>query len=704
MKNKKILLILSLIGLMSCGEGTSSNSLESSNGSSSVSSSESSSLNSSTMESTSSSLESSSISSSEISSEESSSSISTSEELTLTLLANGEINNEGIYEIKVFSTLQLIPTFNDSSRSENVTYTTKEGIFNSTSTNVSIDENGILTALSKSDIITVTCTSTSGLTSSIRVKVYAEMDNYYSSLTNLLTNSLEKEKSSLNHGEFVYEKQSNGVISKKIDTIYDVFNNNSLEAHEKDASNNENYIFSGMYNGKYYYVKKDASNNYVDVRSKDNDLSNASNLYQINLTSMNSFYGISALCKYYLTDSSYLGDTSAYNHASIVKTNDNYVINSSFESASFFSNYYYEYNFKLEFSNVGELIGVTFNKKTYDSNGYDFSNHVIKENGTIYSEENAIAILDYDDRENASSTFSVNELFLTSYDVVIKNKLTSVIATSFEVDTVLSFEYGDNFAPSTAYKDLDKLSFVSSSNENVINLNENNELVCLMQGESTLLFTSSGGVEKSVTITVTFSGITGIELSSNIKEISKVKVGKSVENISATTIPHLASQEYSIAISKGQEFASLTKQENGTYTLLGIASGEITITASTTYNGETFNDSYSLTIYESLSDAQIKEKLNNHTYTYEKVDVFGNTTKHTLSFTELTGTYVTSSYTISFDYNVIDGEIVLSNMTSNSSSYTLLSLILNDDASQITSTISEKSMFGTYTYNYILKY
>ena len=271
MKNKKILLILSLICLMSCGEGTSSNSLESSNGSSSVSSSESSSLNSSTMESTSSSSESSSISSSENSSEESSSSISTSEELTLTLLANGEINNEGIYEIKVFSTLQLIPTFNDSSRSENVTYTTKEGIFNSTSTNVSIDENGILTALSKSDIITVTCTSTSGLTSSIRVKVYAEMDNYYSSLTNLLTNSLEKEKSSLNHGEFVYEKQSNGVISKKIDTIYDVFNNNSLEAHEKDASNNENYIFSGMYNGKYYYVKKDASNNYVDVRSKDID-------------------------------------------------------------------------------------------------------------------------------------------------------------------------------------------------------------------------------------------------------------------------------------------------------------------------------------------------------------------------------------------------------------------------------------------------
>ena len=137
---------------------------------------------------------------------------------------------------------------------------------------------------------------------------------------------------------------------------------------------------------------------------------------------------------------------------------------------------------------------------------------------------------------------------------------------------------------------------------------------------------------------------------------------------------------------------------------MGIASGEITITASTTYNGETFNDSYSLTIYESLSDAQIKEKLNNHTYTYEKVDAFGNTTKHTLSFTELTGTYVTSSYTISFDYNVIDGEIVLSNMTSNSSSYTLLSLILNDDASQITSTISEKSMFGTYSYNYILKY
>ena len=68
-------------------------------------------------------------------------------------------------------------------------------------------------------------------------------------------------------------------------------------------------------------------------------------------------------------------------------------------------------------------------------------NGIGKENGTIYSEENAIAILDYDDRENASSTFSVNELFLTSYDVVIKNKLTSVIATSFEVDTVLSFEY-----------------------------------------------------------------------------------------------------------------------------------------------------------------------------------------------------------------------------------------------------------------------
>lgn len=724
-RRSKLLILLPLISLFSCNGNSSSilSSTSSEKDNSSIVSSSESLLESNSSSEEISSIESSSeelsssidSSSEELSSEEESSSeeISSSEEsssisieLALSLVADGTLNNEGIYEVKVYDTMQLIPTFNDSTHVESVTYTTKEGIFGGASTNISIDSDGVLHALSKSDVITITCTSNeTNLTSSIKVKVYAELDNYSKDLTASLNNALTHEKDVASHGVFYYEKSSNGVTSKIIDSNFDVFANSSLEAHEKDASESESYIFSGMHNSNYYYVKKNSNGEYVDVRKRDVDANNASSLYQINLSAFNSFYGVSSLVKYLFTDSSYLGNSSAYNHASVNKEmqglNSVYTITSSFETTGF-SNNYTEYSFELFLSSNDELLSFDFNKKVYDSNGYDFDSHKIKENGTIYSEESISSTLSYETRLSSSSSFSIDELFLTSYDVVLKNKATGEIGTSFEVDTTLSFEYGTNYAPETAYPSIDPLIFVSSSNNDVVSLNENNELVCLSAGNATLTFSSSNGVEKNVEVNVTFSGITGIELDSSIKAISKLKVGDSVSNITATTIPNLDSQPYTISITDGNEYASLTKEADGTYTLVGIQAGMVTITASTTYGDSTFTDTHTLEIYSPLTDEEIKQMITTHSYVYTNTTWAGTTT-HTLTFTDTSGSYVTSSYTITFDYEISEGTIALSNISSTSTNYVLSSLELSDDATSIVSSITENSMFGSYKYTYTLK-
>lgn len=724
MKNKKLLIALPLLMLLSCNGNTglsssSSASSQSSNIQSSISStSTSSSLSeeqsSSSKESESSLSESSSsndeqsssteeLSSSSISESSSSSSSSEEEELKLLFTADGEQDADGNYLVKVFTTMQLNVSFNKADHNEEVTLSTKEGFFGASS-NVSIDENHVLKGLSHSDVITVTATaSESKLTASIKVIVYAEMDNYDSSLSNELKLSLEQEKNALSSGEFEYIEKSSGTISKETTANYKVFSNTSLEATEFDKNNKETYIFSGMYNNEYYNVKKNSDGSYISARKSATDLNDASKLYQVVLSSFDSFYGISKLVNNFITGSSHISAKDCYNNATVKveeSNGKNYTISSIYNTNISFTDYHIELTLKINFNQNNQLMSFEYNKLSYDNTGYDFANKTLKDGASPKSEISTHANLTYGNREASSTKFSPKELFVEDYDVVIKDKATGTSGTSFEVDTILSYEYGANVLPETAYVELDKLTFVSSSNTSVISLNDKGELVCLAEGTALLKFASQGGVEKEVEITVTYPGVKSVSFNDAVLNTAKVKVGESLNNISAYCKPTLTSQVCDVTIESGSEFATLTHEEDGTYTLTGVKIGDVVLKATTTYNGQEFSSTHTISIYDTVDDATLIEFLKTSTFEYVKTDVFGGTTNYSLSFAETTAKFTvsgSSTYEISFDWSVANGLINVSNVVSSDTKKTITSVEISDDLQTIKVAVKTTSMFGTPT-------
>jgi len=732
MKNKKLLIALPLLMLLSCNGNTgssssssassqstsvqsnvsstttSSTSSEEQNSSSKENESSLSESSSSTDESSSSFEESSSStseqSSSSMSESSSSSSSSEEEELKLLLTADGEKDSDGNYLVKVFTTMQLNVSFNKSDHNEEVTLSTKEGFFGGASTNISIDENHVLKGLSRSDVITVTATaSESKLTASIKVVVYAEMDNYATTLSNELNAALEQEKTTLSSGEFEYVEKSSGSVSKKTIANYEVFSNNSLEATELDKADKETYVYSGMYNNEYYNVKKNSDGSYISARKTSTDVNDASKLYQVALSSFNSVYGISKLVDYYLTSSDQMAAKDCYNNATIKVEENNgkkYTISSIYNTTVGFSENHIELTLDINLNQTNQLISFEYNKLSYDSTGYDFTTDALKDGATPKSEISTHANLTYGTRKASSTKFSPQELFVEDYDVVIKDKATGTSSTSFEVDTVLSYEYGANVLPATAYVELDKLTFVSSSNTSVISLNDNNELVCLAEGKSTLKFSSQGGVEKDVEITVTYSGVKSVVFNDTVLNTTKVKVGESLTNISAYCKPTLASQVCNVTIESGSEFATLTQEENGTYTLTGVKVGNVVLKATTIYNNQEVSTTHTISIYEPVDDAALIEHLKTSNFEYIKTDVFGGSTTYSLTFEETTAKYTvsgSSGYEISFDWSVTNGEINFSNVVSSNSQKSITSLVISDDLETLTIEIKTTSIFGTPT-------
>lgn len=697
---KTILLLFPVISLAACGGGASSVSLSSLSYSSIGSSSSISQVSSASSQMSSSTEVSSSIIS--VSSSESSSVSSEPVELTMTLSVDKTPETDGSYRLKTGEKLTILPVFNDPDRAESVTYAaTEKGIFGtSASTHVSVD-NGVVTALGKtSNTITVTVTSESGLQDSILLTVYAELDLYRDAMTSKLDAALINEKNSASGGTYSTNIVSGTSVSEST-TSFSVYSNNSWDAVQRNGTE-ETYIYSGTYRNVYYYYTKNAETGGHTAKRQDATPSGADILFQVKLNSMTSFYGISALAKYILTDANYAFGESAVNASSVTYEAETYTVTSSFDTNTFGTMSHTEIELKLQFeSETGNLLSVAYQKAVYSSAEYDFEKKEITGNSSSDFRINAELL--YQERGAASETFSPQDLYFTDFDIVIADASDHQSGTSFEVDTILEYGYGATL-PETGDASIDRLTFESSSDPSVIDTNEDQQLVCLKEGISTLTFVSEGGVRKSVDITVTFSGIQGIRLNQTVTNLSKIKIGETITGLDAQVYPTYPAQAYRLYISEGEECVEFEKQEDGTYTLKAIAAGEAEITAETVYEDQTFAAKHRIQIYEPMSDEQIRSKLMEHRWIYSSTDWSGNTTTSVLSFTESEGTFSLKGIAeMTFDYTVSDGEILLSDVASTSSTYSLIKIVKDDLFSALTVTYKENSLFGTYNYDMTLK-
>ncbi len=617
-------------------------------------------------------------------------------ELTMTLeLAGLTPISEAKYKITIGEQYQLNPVFNDPSRAEEVTYTAIETpIFGSKfdSDSISIDENGVLTATKKtSNTLTVTATSISGLTSSITLTIVSAIDNVSPELSSKLLEAVELEKNEAVTASYIYE---NSTGMEMVDLTWN--NDGGIDYYLLNDST-EKSGYSVKYNDKYYSLL-DENEELSLVKAYDTKPSTWGT-YPIKVSAFNTVNGFAEFAKYVLTDTNGISGDSASKNAVVTKStlenNDIYDIYTEVSTSVFGEVTKTTHHLELYFKEgTNYLLEVDYTKEVYQK-------YVEGSEAEPNSSDSYIIMIDYvnDENNRITTDLDVSSLFYSDYTVVLTDE-NGVSGNSFGVESKLTFAYGEGGLPETANAEIDKLSVVSSSNTEVASIDSKGVISCLKEGTTTLTFTSAGGVTKTVELIVTFDGITDITLSENVTSVSKLKVGESITGITAQTTPYLASQPYTISISEGSDYAAITKEENG-YTLTGVAAGVVTIKAETVYNGETISTTHQISIYAPLTDAQIKEVLIATTYRY--TDAFGQN-KGEITFDETSGNFeYVNGFTATFDYTIENGLIVLSNVVSSSTNYTLNSLVVNDDVSEISANFTNKSAWGSYSYTYTYK-
>ena len=607
---KKLLLLTTLLGVL-VSTACSTTSSESPNSSSSVeeqtteqvtTSSESTTEESSSLENT--------TSSEEPSSSEESTSSEQPEELAMTLQVSKDAESDGTYKLKIGEEMTVTPVFNISNHEEEVKYeATESGFFGSSpSTNVTIT-NGVVKATGKASKITLTVTSlTNNLVQTLTISTYAELDSYDSDIKAKLDAALTEEEKLLSSASYMSE-------SKTSSDTYDVTILESgveyTQTNVNGSNTTEYYVYNGMYNGKYHSYKNNLTNNKVETISSKDTAPSSLTLFNVKTNSFNSSMGISAAVKYYYT---YYFTMTAYDYASVKLNENSYSIISKYNTDNLGTKTHTELKLDIIFEDT-KLVSFEFERNEYDAANYDFDNNTLISGATSTSYTHVSSQLIYGERVNSSTTYNPQEFYFTSYDVVLTDDKGNV-GTTFQAGSILTYNYGENFEPSTALKEFDKLSFVSSSDTNVVNVTDNGEIKCLAAGKSTLKFVTTGGVEKEVEVTV---------------------------------------------------------------------EGEIV----------------------KLTDEEIASILESKEWIYEKDNLSGGKDKAaSLTFVDGKGTFtlISNDAIMTFDYSVVDGVLSLSNLSSSSTSYSIVEISFNENINEITVKYSQKSAWGgTYTYPCTLK-
>ncbi len=147
-------------------------------------------------------------------------------------------------------------------------------------------------------------------------------------------------------------------------------------------------------------------------------------------------------------------------------------------------------------------------------------------------------------------------------------------STDLYVGDYIKFEV-ENPSPSTATTTIDRVSFLSSSNEKVILNSSSGGLRAVGEGETTLTFVSSNGVTSTKNVTVNYKSPESVSI--NCSAIG-VKVGETLDNITTSVSPYGAKNDVDISIVSGEEYATLTFDEaKQSYSLKGLAKGKVVL-------------------------------------------------------------------------------------------------------------------------------
>ncbi len=622
------------------------------------------------------------------------------------------MDDSGNYLIKIDQKIKLSYQITPNNSVNSITYTTSTSSGDA-SAYLSVSKGGILTGRKYKVKVTVSVTTDNLFTDSVTFSVVK--DSIYSQylLKDTLKKSTALEKENVVSGtkKIVHIKKKSSIDDETNETFNIYTNGVSRSYTEKDKVLNKTKTydgFYGIYNNKFYQIVRSGTDytgsSVTNIGDGSNEISLEDAQSNSSLAYYRTRYGLANIIQSEYIDSSlyfgYSGDWLTY----VLDEKDGKItINASFEktaSSYYETSYYRDISLEVSKNNEGMITGYTFKAYDYDSTSYDFTNHTLKENPTtIETVEHTFTQTSGTKTENASFALEPSQCYYTSFDVDILNSSDS--SSTLYVGDYLKFSV-KNGLPSTATTMIDRISYLSSSNENVVKYSSAGGLRALGEGNATVTFVTTNGVTSSVDVSVSYRAPEGVSINC---DASGVKVGDTLSDISLSVSPYGAKNDATLSIVSGNEYATLSyNEETNKYSLTGVAKGKVVLQATSNID-PTLSSTKTLYVYEELSEDDVLNTLLTNKYS-----TTANSKMYILCFNEngkgkvVDGFLEYSTTYATFEYSISSFSIAISNFKSANTSllYSLDTLTLANTGLSIsgkmqtsTSTYTKRS----YTFN-----
>ncbi len=624
------------------------------------------------------------------------------------ILPEGMIQDEnGYYLIKVNQRIQLSYEMNPTNAINKVTYATSTSSGDASSY-LSVSKGGLLTGRNYKVKIAVSVTSDNLCVDQVYFSVVK--DSIYSKylLQDTLKKSTDLEKENIVSGsKKIIHKKPKSYIDDETNETFNIYTNGvsrNYTENDKYLNKSKTYEgFYGIYNNNFYQINRNGNDysgsSVTKIGDNDNEISLEDAKKYSSLAYYRTRYGLANIIQSeYLDSSIYFAYSGSWTTYDLSVEGNKITLNASFENvatAYYYTSYFRSMSLEIDKNDEGMILGYSFKAYDYDSSSYDFTNHLLKDSATASEVvEHTFTQANGERVENNSFSLEPSQCYFTSYDVNVHSSIESETGLIY-VGDYIKYDV-ENASPSTATTVIDRISYVSSSNEKVIANLSSGGLRAVGEGETTLSFISSNGVTSTKTVTVVYKDPE--EISINCSSLG-VKVGETLDDISINVGPYGANADASISIVSGEEYASLSYDETKkTYSLNGIAKGKVVLEA-TSNIVPTLKNRKTVYVYEEISEEEVLSTLLNNKYSVNA----NNSKTYILQFLEggvgrlVDGFESYSTLYGTFEYSVSSYTVNVSNLKSLNTSYlyALENLTLSNDGLTITGKMQTSS--STYS-------
>lgn len=524
------------------------------------------------------------------------------------------------YFIQVGSSIQLSTILNPSDAVNRVSYAAYDRSNQSVEDYVSIDENGLMTALKPKMNITISAVTDNNKISSVKFSSLTESKYSSEYIRQNISSSLALESESVVSAT-LEERNKKSSDYTYIDEFKIYENGISKTRTTRDNLDNTSSIkngYIGIKNDKFYTLIRDTNNTYdvmatecLDIGDGEDQIARDEAELRSSVVSTTTLFGSSSILLDKVVDSlTYFNTTQQWIDFNFEATDNQIKMSGTFEKLSNYyleKSLYYKLDLTINLNVLGMITSYQFVSNAYDSSSYNFDTHTLLSSDKP-SEIYSLKLNQESGTRTVCNDFVVSpeQCYFTSFDVNTYAYTEDELSSTFEIGDIIHFKVA-NPNPSTATTMIDDVDFTSSSDPTVVDYSSQGGLKALGAGSCVLTFTSSTGVTCQKEITVNYKIAEKIQFVN--LDVNGIKAGESIEGFSAKVLPEGSKQDYKIEIIAGQDCGQLDyNSETNLYSLTALKDGKITLKA-TSVDDPNISITKDIYVYQEISEDQVPSLL-----------------------------------------------------------------------------------------------